>query len=218
MNKKIILFLILIAGLELVASGTTLSIRERKKQIDSKLKIVDEVDIAMGGWNLERYSQRSVSIKEKLDLAYRENTAAEIGRVMTFLEGDLHMLQISYAEATLQYSQELIESYARSQITATHDKTAKDLNRKEKVQRYYDMAKKEKENAKKYLVMNNPNLSLHALKRSILYSFHSYREAELALPTKYHTTYSYWMKDMIPGSSQNLETGKVPASTFEVLN
>jgi hypothetical protein len=193
-NKTFLLIAIILFNSITLVADTTVSLRERKKTLDSRVKIVKEIDTAMNGWNLDGFNERIHEIQIKSDSAYREKNATEQAKIMNFLEGDLHLLQLSYAEKMDASSQELIESFARETVKNRDLFQSLDLNRREKTQRYFDMAKKELESGRKYQRMNNPTLALYSYKRSILYSYHSYLESALPIPDSSIASYDFWMK------------------------
>lgn len=199
--NKIISFLILSALLpNLLFAGTTVSLRERKKTLDSRIKILKEIDSAMSGWNLENFNQRIQEIQFKSDSAYREKTGTEQAKIMNYLEGDLHLLQMSYSDKLEEKAQDLIEVLSREIVMNRNAADKLDISRRERSQRYFDMAKKEKEQGLKYHRMNNPTLALYSFKRSIVYSFHTFYEYNFSLPTDSVATYQYWIKKDLPNS------------------
>jgi hypothetical protein len=117
-NNSKIFFIFIITFLFTLTldADTTVSLRERKKTLESRVKIVKEIDLAMNGWNLDGFNERIHEIQIKSDTAYREKNATEQAKIMNFLEGDLHLLQTSYAEKMDDSSQELIESFARETV------------------------------------------------------------------------------------------------------
>jgi hypothetical protein len=199
MNKKVwsfavsIVSILLLHSFLLEAAGTTLSLRERRKTIDSKIRILEEIESA-AILNEEKLFDRKTAIQSKTDEIFQEKTAKEQTRDLTYIEGDLQTLQVEIAESLELRSEDLIGIFARAYYLNKDKDRPIHPAKREKIQRYFEMAKKEKFSAQKYLRMNNPNLAILSLKRSILYSFYSFQESETDIPNQYHSAYSYWMK------------------------
>lgn len=186
-------FLVLF-GFMTLSAGTTLSTRERKKNLDSRLKTLQEIDSALGGWNINESQARIPAIERKGEEIYREKSVNRQSRILSKLEEDLYHLQMDYAKKLERYSNELVESFTREFYLKRGDSLDKDLAKKEKVQRYFEMSKRENTSAEKYMRMKNPNLALLSFKRSIIYNFHAFLLTETELPSQYHPAFQNWMK------------------------
>ncbi|NCN08410.1 MAG: hypothetical protein GW938_01060 [Leptospira sp.] len=199
MSRIISLLILLFILPNLLFAGTTVSLRERKKTLESRMKILKDIDSAMNGWNLENYDQRIQEIQMQSDSAYREKSGTEQAKLMNYLEGDLHLLQVTYSDKMEESAQSLLEALAK-EIVMHRDSVTTDINKREKTQKYFEMAKKEIELGRKYQRMNNPTLALHSFKRSLIYSFHTFYEYNYSLPNDYVGTYQYWIKKDLPNS------------------
>ncbi|MCC5813275.1 MAG: hypothetical protein JJT78_00840 [Leptospira sp.] len=195
---------IFLMTLELMSAGSTMSVRERKKIIDSRLKVVREIDEAVGGWNINQSQSRFTAIQQKSDEVYYEKKGNQQAKQFSYLEEDLYGLQMDYSRKMKEYSHDLIETFSRDFYLKTDLNSFKDLNKKEKIQRYFEMAKKEKVQAEKYMRMKNPNLALLSFKRSVVYSFNAFLLTETEVPSQYHIAFQNWMK-----TSPNFSAGKM---------
>lgn len=199
MNKKFwgfaisLVSILLLQAFVLEASGTTLSLRERRKMIDSKIRVLEEIESA-AILSEESLAVKKSAIQSRTDEIFQEKTAKEQRRDLSYIEEDLQNLQIEVAKYLEPKSDELIEVFARAYYLNRDREKPINPAKRERIQRYFEMAKKEKVSAQKYLRMKNPNLAILSLKRSILYSFNSFQESETFVPNQYHSAYSYWMK------------------------
>jgi len=200
MNRYWYIGLILITlGFESSLWGTPFSVR--KKNLESKIRILKEIDAAIGmsGEDTGPHPNPIEQLARKAAEILQSPSGREKVRLLGLLEEDLHHLMIAYSDRMDSSAGDLLDAFSRDYFLKNEWKTMKDPGIKEKILRYYEMAKKEREQGKSYQRMNNPLLALLSFKRSILYSFRSFHLTQTELPASYNQAYETWIKEDPPG-------------------
>ncbi|TGK85290.1 hypothetical protein EHQ23_11550 [Leptospira bourretii] len=206
--KWITSVIILSFTLGLVAK-TTMSYRERKKQLDGKIALVLDIKEQL---KLEPETGKTSieSIRTQVEETYRAGKRVEIEKTLSLAEGDLLVTQRKlcfpmeesanglYQKAMGQWI--LLEGEDKSGVKTLEWDT------KEKIQRYLLMAKSEKDHAKEYFLSGNYQLSLHTYKRSLVYSLMSLRSQKAEIPEEYQLADSVWVQPIWMGLHKQKQT------------
>lgn len=176
---------------------TTLSYRERKKQLDQKITILIDLRDTLG-LEPNTYKISFDSLVKQVEETYRVGNRVEWEKTLNIAEGEIHLMQRKlcpdldekasslFQKAMGDWIQRENEEKLQNKLTAWEDR--------EKIQRYLSMAKNEKEHAKDYFVSGNYHLSLHTYKRSIVYSLMSLRAQRVEAPDDYQTANNLWVE------------------------
>lgn len=188
--------ILLSISLGLVAKST-MSYRERKKQLDGKITLVLDIKEQL---KLEpEVGKASVeSIRDQVEETYRVGKRAEIEKVLTLAEGELLVTQrklcIPMEEAVNGLYQKAMGLWIQMETDEKSGTTRLEWDTKEKIQRYLVMAKSEKDHAKEYFLSGNYQLSLHTYKRSLVYSLLTLRSQKSEIPETYQSADAAWVQ------------------------
>ncbi|MBM9547940.1 hypothetical protein JWG40_12985 [Leptospira sp. 201903074] len=193
--------IIFVFALTLVAK-TTMSYRERKKQLDGKITLVLDIkeqlklEPEIGKTSIE-------AMRTQVEETYRGGNRVEIEKTLSIAEGDIHATQRKLC-FPMEESATTLYQKAMGQwiLLEGEDKSGSkplEWDTKEKIQRYLVMAKTEKDHAKEYFLSGNYQLSLHTYKRSLVYSLMSLRSQKAEIPEDYQTADSVWVQPIWMG-------------------
>ncbi|MCG6148254.1 hypothetical protein EHQ96_11710 [Leptospira levettii] len=183
-------------SLGLVAKST-MSYRERKKQLDGKIALVLELKEHL---KLEpEVGKSSVeSIRDQVEETYRVGKRAEIEKVLTLAEGEILITQrklcVPMEEVATGLYQKAMGHWIQMENDEKSGSTRLEWDTKDKIQRYLVMAKSEKDHAKEYYLSGNYQLSLHTYKRSLVYSLLTLRSQKSEIPETYQSADAAWVQ------------------------
>ncbi|MDF3818299.1 hypothetical protein P3G55_00220 [Leptospira sp. 96542] len=175
---------------------TTLSYRERKKQLDGKISLVLDINDQL---KLETDSGKvSIeSLKKDLEETYRQGKRPEIEKALNIAEGEVLFSQRKLCTPLEEIATNLYQKAMGQWILIEGEDKASnkklEWDTKEKIQRYLSMAKSEKDHARDFYLSGNYHLSLHTYKRSIVYSLMSMRTQKTDIPEEYTVADQVWV-------------------------
>lgn len=185
-----------------IVAKTTMSYRERKKQLDGKITLVLDIKDQL---NLELDAGRTSieTIRTQVEETYRAGNRVEIEKTLSVAEGELLVTQRKLCFPMEETANQLYQKAMGQWILLEgEDKSGSkplEWDTKEKIQRYLVMAKSEKDHAKEYFLSGNYQLSLHTYKRSLVYSLMSLRSQKAEIPEEYQTADNVWVQPIWMG-------------------
>lgn len=185
-RKFLTIFIITVISLEAASD----SIRERKKNIESGIRILEEIE----KWQAlsPESTQQGIELKWKLDKVLAENSRKEQIKLLPYLEQDSKNLLIRSAQEMDVWVGELIDYLQKEWPKEEQLKEWKEIEKKEKLYNYWTLAKQEKSSSQEYIRMRNPILSILALKRATIYSFLALKYLDKKPPQKWLVAYNLW--------------------------
>lgn len=185
-----------------LVAKTTMSYRERKKQLDGKITLVLDIKEQL---KLEPETGKTSveTIRSQVEETYRSGNRVEIEKTLSVSEGELLVTQRKLCFPMEESANGLYQKAMGEWILLEGEEknSAKPIewDTKEKIQRYLMMAKSEKDHAKEYFLSGNYHLSLHTYKRSLVYSLMSLRSQKVEIPEEYQTADSVWVQPIWMG-------------------
>ncbi|MCG6143002.1 hypothetical protein [Leptospira bandrabouensis] len=185
-----------------LVAKTTMSYRERKKQLDGKITLVLDIKEQL---KLEPETGKTSveTIRSQVEETYRAGNRVEIEKTLSVSEGELLVIQRKLCFPMEESANGLYQKAMGGWILLEGEEknSAKPIewDTKEKIQRYLMMAKSEKDHAKEYFLSGNYHLSLHTYKRSLVYSLMSLRSQKAEIPEEYQTADSVWVQPIWMG-------------------
>lgn len=185
-----------------LVAKTTMSYRERKKQLDGKIALVLDIKEQL---KLEPETGKTSveTIRSQVEETYRAGNRVEIEKTLSVSEGELLVIQRKLCFPMEESANGLYQKAMGEWILLEGEEknSAKPIewDTKEKIQRYLMMAKSEKDHAKEYFLSGNYHLSLHTYKRSLVYSLMSLRSQKAEIPEEYQTADSVWVQPIWMG-------------------
>lgn len=185
-----------------LVAKSTMSYRERKKQLDGKISLVIDIKEQL---KLEpEVGKTSVeSIRDQVEETYRVGKRADIEKMLTLAEGELLVTQRKLCTPMEDAANGLYQKAMGLWIQMESDEKSGQIrlewDTKEKIQRYLVMAKSEKDHAKEFYLSGNYQLSLHTYKRSLVYSLLSLRSQKAEIPEEYQTADAAWVQPIWMG-------------------
>ncbi|PJZ44806.1 hypothetical protein [Leptospira brenneri] len=206
--KWITSVIIFVFALGLVAK-TTMSYRERKKQLDGKITLVLDIkeqlklEPEIGKTSIE-------NIRTQIEETYRGGNRIEMEKALSIAEGDLLVTQrklcLPMEESANQLYQKAMGQWILIDGEDKAGTKSLEWEIKEKIQRYLLMAKSEKDHAREYFLSGNYHLSLHTYKRSLVYSLMSLRSQKAEIPEDYQAADSVWVQPIWMGLHKQKQT------------
>ncbi|TGM35164.1 hypothetical protein [Leptospira biflexa] len=198
--KYLAVVIVLCFSLGIVAKST-MSYRERKKQLDGKITLVLDIKEQL---KLEpEVGKTSIEVmRDQVEETYRVGKRAEIEKVLTLAEGEILVTQRKLCIPMEEHASGLYQKAMGIWIQMESEErsgTKLEWDTKEKIQRYLVMAKSEKDHAKEYYLSGNYQLSLHTYKRSLVYSLLSLRSQKSEIPEMYQTADAVWVQPIWMG-------------------
>lgn len=188
-------------ALGLVAK-TTMSYRERKKQLDGKITLVLDIKEQL---KLEPETGKSSieTIRTQVEETYRAGNRVEMEKTLSLAEGELIITQrklcLPMEESANGLYQKAMGGWIILEGEEKNSNKPIEWDTKEKIQRYLMMAKSEKDHAKEYFLSGNYQLSLHTYKRSLVYSLMSLRSQKAEIPEEFQSADSVWVQPIWMG-------------------
>ncbi|MCT8333189.1 hypothetical protein NUH30_05855 [Leptospira sp. 85282-16] len=188
-------------ALGLVAK-TTMSYRERKKQLDGKIALVLDIKEQL---KLEPETGKSSieTIRTQVEETYRAGNRVEMEKTLSLAEGELIITQrklcFPMEESANGLYQKAMGGWIILEGEEKNSNKPIEWDTKEKIQRYLMMAKSEKDHAKEYFLSGNYQLSLHTYKRSLVYSLMSLRSQKAEIPEEFQSADSVWVQPIWMG-------------------
>lgn len=185
-----------------LVAKTTMSYRERKKQLDGKITLVLDIKEQL---KLEPETGKTSveTIRSQVEETYRAGNRVEMEKTLSVSEGELLVIQRKLCFPMEESANGLYQKAMGGWILLEGEEknSAKPIewDTKEKIQRYLMMAKSEKDHAKEYFLSGNYHLSLHTYKRSLVYSLMSLRSQKAEIPEEYQTADSVWVQPIWMG-------------------
>ncbi|MGV3664580.1 MAG: hypothetical protein ACO1NV_00510 [Leptospira bouyouniensis] len=199
--KWIASVIILIFSIGIVAKST-MSYRERKKQLDGKITLVLDIkeqlklEPEVGKTSIE-------ALRDQVEETYRVGKRPEIEKVLSIAEGEILVTQRKLCtpmeEQTSGLYQKAMGLWIQMETDEKSGAVRLEWDTKEKIQRYLVMAKSEKDHAKEYFLSGNYQLSLHTYKRSLVYSLLSLRSQKAEIPEAYQSADAAWVQPIWMG-------------------
>ncbi|TGM80033.1 hypothetical protein [Leptospira bouyouniensis] len=199
--KWIASVIILIFSIGIVAKST-MSYRERKKQLDGKITLVLDIkeqlklEPEVGKTSIE-------ALRDQVEETYRVGKRPEIEKVLSIAEGEILVTQRKLCtpmeEQTSGLYQKAMGLWIQMETDEKSGAVRLEWDTKEKIQRYLVMAKSEKDHAKEYFLSGNFQLSLHTYKRSLVYSLLSLRSQKAEIPEAYQSADAAWVQPIWMG-------------------
>ncbi|TGL69878.1 hypothetical protein [Leptospira jelokensis] len=200
--------ILVIFSLGLVAKST-MSYRERKKQLDGKITLVLDIKEQL---KLEpEIGKTSVeTMRDQVEETYRVGKRADIEKMLTLAEGEILVTQRKLCIPMEEQANGLYQKAMGTWIQMESDEKSGSIrlewDTKEKIQRYLMMAKSEKDHAKEYFLSGNYQLSLHTYKRSLVYSLLTLRSQKTEIPESYQSADAAWVQPIWLGLHKQKQT------------
>ncbi|PJZ69250.1 PROCN domain protein [Leptospira perolatii] len=171
-----------------VHSTSTLSFRERKKSIDSKVRVLREIKDSFPDKDLVNDFGRIENSFKEVESAFKTGTQKEKSDSLLSIEKKLPESLRKWSETAAISSDRLLQYVAREtqlrglDTEERHPLTAKE---EEKVNQYFHMAREEWLSGNKFRRDGNHLYALVLYKRSLKYSFSSLKTSKLPPPIEF---------------------------------
>ncbi|EQA47119.1 hypothetical protein LEP1GSC050_0625 [Leptospira broomii serovar Hurstbridge str. 5399] len=189
--KWIVIFAGLALGLfawEQVDSSQSLTFRERKKSVDSKVRILREMRRSFHSVELEKDLERVESYSSDLESMTRAGTAQERSDALSTLERKLPEVLKRWSEFAENFSSKLLQYAVReTQLLKIDSPDRHHLTAKENAlaNNYFRMAREEWISGNKFHRDGNYLYALILYKRSLKYSLSCLKTSKLPVPEEF---------------------------------
>ncbi|TGK19367.1 PROCN domain protein [Leptospira fluminis] len=171
-----------------IESNQSLTFRERKKNVDSKVRVLREMRRSFAFSELDKDMDRLENFISDLEAASRAGSVQERTEALVNIEKNLPEILKRWSEFTEVSSDKLLQYVVReSQLSKMDPEERHPLKAKEKelAQNYFRMAREEWLAGNKFRRDGNHLYSLVLYKRSLKYSLSCLKASKLPYPEEY---------------------------------
>ncbi|WP_165783881.1 hypothetical protein, partial [Leptospira ellisii] len=170
--KTVVFFLIYCFLIESAVYSGALSFREKKKNVERRIKILEESAKSVPYKDQNANWERLKTSQNRFQTAYRSGTSQEREESLLLLERAVAQITPQFAEEGKNLAQKLIVRYSESYLHGKNHKeeAVHNARQEERASSYFRMAKEELALAEKFDRDRNDSYAIVLYGRSIRYS------------------------------------------------